>query len=62
MFELICALAIGLILGFSLKKEQQPPLTTILENQVEHLEKELDYYKKLCQTLADENSEFRRKQ
>jgi hypothetical protein len=48
MIELICALAIGMVLGYSLKKEQKPPIVDTLSNQVEYYEKELKYYKNLC--------------
>ena len=48
MFDLICALAIGIILGYLLKKEQHSPIVDTLTNQVEHYEKELKYYKNLC--------------
>jgi len=48
MFELICALAIGMVLGYLLKKEQKPPIVDTLTNQVEYYEKELKYYKDLC--------------
>jgi uncharacterized membrane-anchored protein YhcB (DUF1043 family) len=48
MIELLCALAIGIILGFLLKNEKKPPIVEVLQNQVEHYEKELKYYKDLC--------------
>ena len=48
MIELLCALIIGIILGYSLKKEQKPPIVDTLSNQVEYYEKELKYYKNLC--------------
>jgi len=48
MIELLCALAIGIILGYLLKKEKQPPIVDTLTNQVEYYEKELKYYKDLC--------------
>ena len=53
MFELICALAIGMILGYSLKKEQKPPIVETLSKQVEYYEKELKYYKDLCKWHAE---------
>lgn len=48
MFELICALVIGLVFGYLLKKEKQPPIIDILQNQVEKLEEDVAYYKNLC--------------
>jgi chaperonin cofactor prefoldin len=55
MIELLFAVAIGMILGYLLKKEQQPPVVDILNNQVEHLEKEVKYYKDLCKWHAERN-------
>ena len=48
MIELICALVIGLVFGYLLKKEKQPPIVEILQNQVEKLEEDVAYYKDLC--------------
>jgi hypothetical protein len=56
MIELLCALAIGMILGFLFKKEKQPPVIELLQNQVEHYEKELKYYKDLCKWHAERSS------
>jgi uncharacterized membrane protein YraQ (UPF0718 family) len=58
MFELICALVIGLVFGFLLKKEKQPPIVEILQNQVEFYEKELKYYKNLCKWHAERKDAF----
>jgi hypothetical protein len=55
MFDLICAVAIGILLGYCLKKEQKPPIVDTLTNQVEHYEKELKYYKDLCKWHAERN-------
>jgi hypothetical protein len=55
MFDLICAVAIGMLLGYCLKKEQKPPIVDTLTNQVEHYEKELKYYKDLCKWHAERN-------
>jgi hypothetical protein len=55
MIELMCALAIGMVLGYSLKKEPKPPAVDILSNQVEYYEKELKYYKDLCKWHAERN-------
>jgi hypothetical protein len=48
MFELMCALALGMFLGYLLKGDKKPPIATTLQNQVESYEKELKYYKNLC--------------
>lgn len=61
MIDILIAFGIGIVLGYLLKKEQQPPVDSILQNQVLHYQEQIAYYKKLCKTLADENSEFRRK-
>jgi hypothetical protein len=53
MIELLIALIIGMILGYYLKKEQKPPITDILTNQIEYYEKELKYYKDLCKWHAE---------
>jgi len=55
MFDLICALAIGMLLGYCLKKEQKPPIVDTLTIQVEYYEKELKYYKDLCKWHAERN-------
>jgi len=55
MFDLICAVAIGMLLGYSLKKEPKTPAVDILTNQVEYYEKELKYYKNLCKWHAERN-------
>ena len=57
----ILALFAGFILGrFSAPKEITPEeeRCDFLKAQ---LEKDIAYYKKLCKTLAEENTEFRRK-
>ena len=55
MIDLICALAIGMLLGYCLKREQKPPIVDTLTSQVEHYEKELKYYKDLCKWHAERN-------
>ena len=57
MFDLICALGIGIILGYLLKKEHQPPVVDTLTNQVEHYERELKYYKDLCKWHAEQKAQ-----
>ena len=54
MIELLCALIIGIILGYSLKKEQKPPIVETLSKQVEYYEKELKYYKDLCKWQVEQ--------
>ena len=58
MFELICALVIGLVFGYFLKKEKRPPIVEILQNQVVFYEKELKYYKDLCKWHAERKDTF----
>ena len=53
MIDLLFSLFIGMILGYCLKKEQKPPIVDTLNNQVEHYEKELKYYKDLCKWHAE---------
>jgi hypothetical protein len=53
MFELLCALAIGIVIGYALKKEQKPPVVDILTSQVEQLEEKVAYYKDLCKWHAE---------
>jgi hypothetical protein len=55
MIELLCAVDVGLIFGYLLKKDNQPPAVEILTNQVEHLEKEVAYYKDLCKWHVERN-------
>lgn len=49
------ALGIGLVFGYLLKKEQQPPLVDTLQKQVKHLEEEVSYYKDLCKWHTQRN-------
>ena len=58
MIELLCALALGMVFGYLLKKEQQPPIVDILQNQVEQLEKDVDYYKGLCKWHTERKDTF----
>jgi chaperonin cofactor prefoldin len=55
MIELMCAVAVGLVFGYLLSKEKQPPAVDILTNQVELLEKEVAYYKDLCKWHTERN-------
>jgi hypothetical protein len=55
MIELLCALVVGLVLGYLFSKEKTPPAVEILTNQVEYLEKEVAYYKDLCKWHAERN-------
>jgi hypothetical protein len=54
MIELMCAIALGMLFGYLLKKEQQPPIVEILQNQVEKLEEDVAYYKDLCKWHVEE--------
>lgn len=62
MIELFIAFIVGMVLGYVLKSEKHIPLDNVLTNQVEKLEEDVEYYKKLTKKLVDENMEFRRKQ
>jgi len=57
MIELLCALVLGMVFGFLLKKENTPPLVEILQNQVEKLEEDVAYYKDLCKWHAERNKQ-----
>ena len=48
MIDLLIAVAIGMVFGYLFKKEKQPPIIEILQNQVEKLEEDVAYYKDLC--------------
>jgi hypothetical protein len=61
MIELLFALIIGVVLGYSLRKEKEPPVVEILTNQVEKLEEDIAYYKRVTKKIVEENMEFRRK-
>ena len=58
MIELMCAIALGMLFGYLLKKEKQPPIIEILQNQVEFLEKEVAYYKNLCKWHTERKDAF----
>lgn len=59
IFELLIAVCIGLVFGYLLRKEQQPPVVETLQNQVKYYEKDIAYYKKLTKGLVEENAEMR---
>ena len=61
MIDLIIALLIGVVIGYLLRKEKEPPMVEILTNQVEKLEEDIEYYKKVTRKIVEENMEFRRK-
>lgn len=61
MIEYIFTLIIGMILGYILKSDKQFQSDSMMVIQVEKLEEDITYYKKLTKQLADENMEFRRK-
>lgn len=60
MIELFLALGVGLILGYLLKTEQHPPVVDVLTNQVEELEKQVEYYKDLCLWHVEEKEKLKR--
>ena len=60
MIELMCAIALGMLFGYLLKKEQQPLIVDILQNQVEQLEKDVDYYRGLCNWHLEEKIKLQR--
>lgn len=60
MIELLCAVFVGMILGYLLKNEQQPPIVEILTNQVEKLEEDVAYYKNLCKWHVEEKERLQR--
>lgn len=60
MIDLLFALAIGMIFGYFLKKEKEPPVVETLQNQVEFYEKELDYYKNLCKWHVEEKEKLQK--
>lgn len=60
MIELFLALAVGLVLGYLFKTEQRPPVVDVLTNQVEELEKQVEYYKDLCLWHVEEKEKLKR--
>jgi uncharacterized membrane-anchored protein YhcB (DUF1043 family) len=59
MIDLIIALTIGIVLGYLSKKEQTS--TIEIQNQLKKQEEEIEYYRKVCKLMANENMEMRRK-
>jgi len=60
MIELLIAVIIGMIFGYLFKKEKEPPIVEILQKQVEHYEKEIEYYKDLCTWHVEEKERMKR--
>jgi len=58
MIELLFALLIGALFGFFLRKEKEPPIVEILQNQVEKLEEDVAYYKNLCKWHTERKDTF----
>jgi hypothetical protein len=56
--EYIIVFIIAFAFGYLLKKEHQPPIIKILQNQVEFLEKEVAYYKNLCKWHTERKDTF----
>lgn len=64
MSELIISMFIGFIIGYVVSHKSDKEVSDLMDT-IERNQKETDitikHYKKLCKTLAEENSEFRRK-
>ena len=58
MMEIFTAVFIGMIFGYLLRKEKEPPIVEILQNQVEQYEKDLVYYKDLCKWHVEEKAKL----
>jgi hypothetical protein len=53
MIDLLIALGIGMVIGYLLKGEQEPPLVEILQAKCKQYEKDIIYYKDLCKWHAE---------
>jgi len=60
MMEIFTAVFIGMIFGYLLRKEKEPPIVELLQNQVEQYEKDLVYYKNLCKWHVEEKEKLQR--
>lgn len=60
MIDLLISVGIGIVLGYLLKREQRPPIVEILQNQVENYEKQIVYYKDLCEWHVLEKEKLKR--
>lgn len=59
MIELFIAFIVGLVVGYIIKNEKQTPTDDKLTNQIEKLEGDVAYYKKLTKGLVEENTNMR---
>lgn len=59
MIELLIAFLVGLVVGYIIKNEKQMPDDGKLTNQIEKLEGDVAYYKKLTKVLVEENTDMR---
>ena len=59
MIELFIAFIVGLVVGYIIKNEKQTPEDGKLTNQIEKLEGDVAYYKKLTKGLVEENTNMR---
>jgi len=60
MIDLLCAVVVGMILGYFIKSEQKPPMIEILTNQIEKLEENVAYYKDLCKWHVEEKEKLQK--
>ena len=58
MIELFVAFIVGLVVGYIIKSEKQTTDDKVT-NQIEKLESDVAYYKKLTKGLVDENTHMR---
>ena len=62
-YEYLIVFALGYIVGYiSFRHKDDKEQQRIYEERYLQHQEEIAYYKKLTKTLAEENSEFRRKQ
>lgn len=61
-YELLICFFIGFIVGaLSNRNKDDKEQKMLYDRQNKAQEEAIQYYKRLCKTLADENAEFRRK-
>lgn len=58
MIELFVAFIVGLVVGYIIKSEKQTTDDKVI-NQIEKLESDVAYYKKLTKGLVEENTHMR---
>lgn len=65
VFYFLIGIFIGIIIGYHRRGpgwEESQQYYEKYRNEIRQHQKDIEYYKKLCKTLADENAEFRRNQ